>query len=59
MKIYEYMACGLPVLTSDYPHYGGLVTPANAGVVADESDPAALAETICRLYEEPEAGAIR
>lgn len=55
MKIYEYMACGLPVLTSDYPHYGGIVRAAEAGVVAADADPAALTEAIYRLYEDPEA----
>ncbi|MDP7447733.1 MAG: glycosyltransferase family 4 protein, partial [Candidatus Latescibacteria bacterium] len=55
MKIYEYMACGLPVLAGDYPHYGGIVDEAEAGIVADDSDPGALEDAIYRLYEDPEA----
>lgn len=54
MKIYEYMACGLPVLTSRYPNYGGIVERAGAGVAVDESDPARVAEALRRLWAAPE-----
>jgi glycosyltransferase involved in cell wall biosynthesis len=54
MKIYEYMACGLPILAGDHPHYGGLVRPAEAGVVVDDTDPAALARAVADLHADPE-----
>ena len=54
MKIYEYMACGLPVLASRYPNYGGIVERANAGVAVDESDAAQVAAALQRLAAAPE-----
>jgi len=50
MKIYEYMACGLPVLASQYPNYGGIVERARAGVAVDESDPARVAHALLALW---------
>jgi len=55
MKIYEYMASGLPVMAGDHPHYGGIVSEAAAGVVVDDTDPKALAEAVTRLAADREA----
>ena len=55
MKIYEYMASGLPVLAGDYPRYGGVVRAADAGAVADDTDPASMADAVRRLHADPEA----
>ena len=54
MKIYEYMACGLPVLAGDYPNYGGLVRREEAGLSVDETDTQAMADALLRLYHSPE-----
>ncbi|MFH1569308.1 MAG: glycosyltransferase family 4 protein [Gemmatimonadota bacterium] len=54
MKIYEYMACGLPVLASRYPNYGGAVERAHAGVSVDESDPTQVAAALRRLWASPD-----
>jgi len=53
MKIYEYMACGLPVLASRYPNYGGIVERAEAGVAVDESDAGQIAVALRRLCASP------
>ncbi len=37
-KIYEYLACGLPVVTSSLPRAASLVTAAGAGVVVSGAD---------------------
>ncbi|MBI5744907.1 MAG: glycosyltransferase family 4 protein [Elusimicrobia bacterium] len=49
MKIYEYLACGRPVVASAVPGYGDFVEAAGAGVSADASNPAALASAINKL----------
>lgn len=54
MKVYEYMACALPVLAGDHPHYGGVVVPAGAGVAVDDGNPDALATAIAALAADPE-----
>ena len=54
MKIYEYMACGLPVLASSFPRYGDLVLDAGAGLVVDSEDPLALAEAVVQMATAPE-----
>jgi len=54
MKIYEYMACGLPVLAGDYPNYGGLVQREEAGLSVDETDTQAMADALLSLYDSPE-----
>ena len=54
MKIYEYMACGLPVLASSFPRYGDLVLDAGAGLVVDSEDPLALADAVVQMATAPE-----
>lgn len=49
MKIYEYMAAGLPVMAGDHANYGKLVENAAAGLVVDDTDPTALAAAITDL----------
>ena len=54
MKIYEYMACGLPVLASNCPRYGDLVLGAGAGLVVDSEDSLALADAVVQMAAAPE-----
>jgi len=53
-KLFEYMALGLPVVTSDIPMYERIVDQAECGVVADPSKPESVAEAIAYLLDHPE-----
>lgn len=49
MKIYEYMAAGLPVMAGNHPHYGGIIDEAGSGVVVDDTSPDAMATALKAL----------
>lgn len=54
-KMFEYMACGVPVVCSDFPFWTQLVGDADCGVTVDPMDPHAVAkavEALCRDSEE-------
>jgi glycosyltransferase involved in cell wall biosynthesis len=49
MKLYEYLACGRPVVASAVPGYGDLAEKAGAGVAVDAADPQELAAAVTKL----------
>jgi glycosyltransferase involved in cell wall biosynthesis len=55
-KLFEYVAAGLPVLSSDVPVLAREVREQGIGAVADPADPAAVAAALRALLE-PEANA--
>jgi glycosyltransferase involved in cell wall biosynthesis len=55
-KLYEYVAAGLPVLSSDVPVLAREVREHGVGEVADPADPAAIAAAL-RAVLEPDANA--
>jgi glycosyltransferase involved in cell wall biosynthesis len=55
-KLYEYVAAGLPVLSSEVPVLAGEVRRHGLGLIADPADPAALA-TALRAMLDPAAQA--
>ncbi len=52
-KIIEYMAHGVPVVTTPTPPASALVTPRDCGFVVPFRDPAAAAEAVLRLRDDP------
>lgn len=52
-KLFEYMAAGLPVVTPDFPAWRELVEGTGCGLVADPTDPAAIASALATLLEDP------
>jgi len=52
-KLFEYMALGLPVVTSDFPLYRDVVERAGCGLCVDPKDDAAVAQAIRWLIEHP------
>lgn len=52
-KIFEYMAVGLPVITSDFPLYRDVVERHRAGLCVDPSDPCALEKAIAMILNDP------
>jgi glycosyltransferase involved in cell wall biosynthesis len=52
IKLYEYLACGRPVVASDVPGYGDIVKSANAGISVNSSDPIVTAEAILKLLRD-------
>lgn len=52
IKLYEYMACGRPVVASDVLGYGNVVKSAEAGISVDSSDPTVTAEAILKLLRD-------
>jgi glycosyltransferase involved in cell wall biosynthesis len=52
-KLFEYMACGLPVVASDFPLYRDVVADADFGVLVNPAKPESVAEGITRLVSDP------
>jgi glycosyltransferase involved in cell wall biosynthesis len=54
-KLFEYMAYGLPVVSSDLPSTQPYVQPAVNGLLTEAADPAAHAAALLRLLSDPPA----
>lgn len=54
LKLYEAMACGVPVIVTDLPGQGDLVREEKAGLVIRPGDPAALAQAIALIVHDRE-----
>ena len=53
-KLFEYMALGLPLITSDFPLYREIVEGSRCGLCIPFGDPQPLAESIEWLLEHPD-----
>jgi glycosyltransferase involved in cell wall biosynthesis len=53
LKIFEYMASGLPVVAPRIPRLAHLIEDGREGRLYDATDPAALAATLLALHKEP------
>lgn len=51
LKLYEMLACGLPVVVTDFPGQAELVRSLDAGSVVPPNDPTALARAVAALYD--------
>lgn len=58
LKLFESMACGVPVVASDLPGLRETVTDAGCGLLVTPGDPVALANAVRRLVENPEAAQV-
>jgi glycosyltransferase involved in cell wall biosynthesis len=45
-KMFEYMACGVPVVCSDFPFWQWIIADADCGVTVDPMDPEAVAKVV-------------
>lgn len=54
LKVFESLACGVPVIVSDYPGMADLVRQAQCGLVIPPQDAKALAQAVSRLWKNPE-----
>ncbi len=53
MKVFEYLAAGLPVILSDFPGWRDLLADLDCAVFVDPSDPAAIAAAMRALLRDP------
>jgi glycosyltransferase involved in cell wall biosynthesis len=52
LKLYEMLACGLPVIVTEFPGQADLVRSLDAGLVVPSDDPKALAGAVAQLRRE-------
>lgn len=57
LKLFESMAAGTAVVATRHPYQAELVLSADAGIIIDERDPAALAAAVARLAADPQHAA--
>lgn len=53
VKMFEYMAAGLPIIASDFPVWRGIIDGASCGILVDPMDPGAVAEALLVLLRDP------
>jgi glycosyltransferase involved in cell wall biosynthesis len=53
LKLYELLACGKPVVVTDFPGQAELVRSLEAGILIPAADPASLARAVAALYAKP------
>lgn len=53
VKMFEYMAAGIPVIASDFPRWRAIIDASGCGLCVDPRDPAAIAAAIDRLAQDP------
>jgi glycosyltransferase involved in cell wall biosynthesis len=53
LKVFETLACGVPVIVTDWPGQANLVRENQCGLVVPPDDPKAIAEAVAYLYYHP------
>lgn len=53
VKLFEYMAAGIPVITADFPYHRGIVERHRCGLCVPPQNPAAIAAAIEWLFAHP------
>jgi glycosyltransferase involved in cell wall biosynthesis len=53
LKVYESMACGVPVIVTEIPGTAEIVAELNCGLVIPHKDPKAIASTVAFLFAHP------